>query len=80
MPLEEEIWLESIRLERRAGNEKMAESLMAKVLKDIPASGLLWAEEISTCSKTAQKSKSVEALKRCDNTQPSSCFHMPLNP
>jgi pre-mRNA-processing factor 6 len=31
MPLEEEIWLESIRLERRAGNDKMAESLMAKV-------------------------------------------------
>ena len=36
MPLEEEIWLESIRLERRAGNEKMAESLMAKVTTIAP--------------------------------------------
>ena len=33
----------------------------------MPASGLLWAEEISTCPKPQQKSKSVEALKRCDN-------------
>lgn len=40
---------------------------MAKALQDCPASGLLWAEEITTCNKAQQKSRSVEALKRCDN-------------
>ena len=61
------LWLESIRLERRTGNEKLAESLMAKALQECPNSGILWAEDLITCHKAQQKSKSVDALKKCDN-------------
>ena len=59
LPQNEDIWLESIRLERRNGFEKLAESLSAKAIKQFPLSGILWAEEILTCPKTAQKSKYV---------------------
>lgn len=67
LPENEELYLEAIRLERRAGNEKLAESLMAQALQICPKSGILWAEEILTCPKPSQKSKSVDALKKCDN-------------
>jgi pre-mRNA-processing factor 6 len=67
LPDNEELYLEAIRLERRAGNDKLAESLMAQALQLCPKSGILWAEEILTCPKTSQKSKSVDALKKCDN-------------
>jgi len=40
---------------------------MAKAIQDCPNSGLLWAEEVSTCAKTAQKQKSIDALAKCDN-------------
>ena len=30
------LWLESIRLERRAGNDKLAQTLMARALQDCP--------------------------------------------
>jgi pre-mRNA-processing factor 6 len=63
----EHLWLESIRLERRHGNDRLAENLMARALQECPTSGILWAEEILTCPKPQQKSKSVEAHKRCDN-------------
>lgn len=38
-PNNEELLLENIRLERRHGNDKLAESLMAKALQDCPNSG-----------------------------------------
>jgi pre-mRNA-processing factor 6 len=67
MPKNEKLWLESIRLERGSGNPKNADNLMARALQECPSSGLLWAEEVLTCSKPQQKSKSVDALKHCDN-------------
>lgn len=66
-PKDEHLWLELIRLERRYNNEKLAENLMARALQECPNSGILWAEEILTCPKSQQKSKSVEGHKRCDN-------------
>ena len=60
-----ELWLESIRLERRARNEKLAETLMARALQECPTSGRLLAENISTAPKVQQKSKSADAIKRC---------------
>jgi pre-mRNA-processing factor 6 len=65
-PRHELLMLENIRLERRAGNDKLADSLLAKALQECPTSGILWAEDLSTCSKHQQKSKSVDALKKCD--------------
>eukprot|EP01038_Epipyxis_sp_PR26KG_P008362 gene8362-11314_t len=67
LPGNDLIWLECIRLERRSNNEKLAENLMAKALQECPKSGILWAEDILTCRKPLQKSKSIDALKKCDN-------------
>ena len=67
LPTADLLWLEAVRLERRAGNDKLAESVMAKALQACATSGVLWAEDVMTCPKPAQRSKSVDALKRCDN-------------
>lgn len=66
-PANEQLWLETIRLERRNKNEKLAETLMARALQECPHSGILWAEELLTCPKPAQKSKSIDALKKCND-------------
>jgi pre-mRNA-processing factor 6 len=60
-----ELWLETVRLERRAGNNKLAETLMARALQECPSSGLLLAENITTAPRVEQKSKSADAIKRC---------------
>ena len=60
-----ELWVEAIRLERRAGNDKLAISLMARALQEIPSSGFLLAENITTSQRVEQKSKSADAIKRC---------------
>eukprot|EP00934_Nitzschia_sp_Nitz4_P007841 Nitzschia sp. Nitz4//scaffold257_size48314//42683//45577//NITZ4_007096-RA/size48314-processed-gene-0.38-mRNA-1//1//CDS//3329544469//7831//frame0 len=64
-PKSPELWLESIRLERRANNAKLAETLMARALQDCPSSGELLAETILTAPRVEQKSKSTVAIKRC---------------
>jgi len=61
------LFLEAVRLERRAGQERLAENLLARALQECPASGVLWAEDILTAPRPAQKRKSVEAVRRCDN-------------
>lgn len=60
-----ELWLEAIRLERRAGNEGLANTLMARALQECPSSGPLLAENIRTAPRVEQKSKSADAIKRC---------------
>lgn len=64
-PKNPELWLEAVRLERRAGNEKLAVSLMARALQECPLSGLLLAENITMSSRVEQKSKSADAIKKC---------------
>lgn len=64
-PKTPELWLEAIRLERRAGHAKLAETLMARALQECPNSGLLLAESILTAPRVEQKSKSTVAIKRC---------------
>src|SRR3546814_5690108 len=66
LPNEPEVWLESVRLERRAGSA-LVQSVMARALQQCPTSGILWAEEVLTADKAAQKSKSSMAVQRCDN-------------
>ena len=68
IPKNDVLWLESVKLERRSGNEKLAESLMAQAMHECTSNcGLLWAHEVLACPKHQQKSKSVDALKKCDN-------------
>eukprot|EP00899_Mesostigma_viride_P008244 jgi/Mesvir1/17420/Mv08704-RA.1 len=62
-----ELWVAAIRGEVAAGNDKVAESLLAKALQDCPTSGKLWAEAIAMAPRPMRRSKSVDALKRCDN-------------
>jgi len=64
-PKNPELWLESVRLERRAGNTKLSDTLLAKALQECPSSGLLLAESIRVAPRVEQKSKSSQAIKRC---------------
>ena len=64
-PKNPELWLEAVRLERRAGNEKLAVSLMARALQECASSGLLLAENITMSPRVEQKSKSADAIKKC---------------
>lgn len=66
-PKDDKLWLETIRLERRHNNDKLAENLMARALQECPNSGILWAEEVLTCPKPQQKSKSMDAIKKCND-------------
>ena len=62
-----QLWVEAIRLEWRAGLKDIASTLLAKALQDCPNSGLLWAETIFMADRPQRKSKSVDALKKCEH-------------
>eukprot|EP00191_Tetraselmis_sp_GSL018_P019287 CAMPEP_0177592198 /NCGR_PEP_ID=MMETSP0419_2-20121207/8425_1 /TAXON_ID=582737 /ORGANISM="Tetraselmis sp., Strain GSL018" /LENGTH=893 /DNA_ID=CAMNT_0019083035 /DNA_START=192 /DNA_END=2870 /DNA_ORIENTATION=- len=66
-PKNEELWLAAVQTEQRCGNAKAAEVLLAKALQDCPASGRLWAEAVAMAPRPQRRSKSVDALKRCNN-------------
>ena len=59
--------LEAIRLELRADKKSIALGLMAKALQDCPNAGVLWAESIFMESRPQRKTKSVDALKKCEH-------------
>lgn len=61
------LWLESVRIESRAGLKDVAEVLMAKALQECPQSGVLWAEAIFMEGRAQRKTKSVDALKKCEH-------------
>ncbi|KAI4124504.1 MAG: hypothetical protein LQ338_004767 [Usnochroma carphineum] len=65
-PKNERLWLESVRLERRAGNLSAAKNLMARALQptECQKSGPLWAERIWHLEpRTQRKPLSLEAVK-----------------
>lgn len=62
-----ELWLEAVRVEVRAGFKEIAQTLMAKAMQECPASGILWAEAIFMEPRPQRKTKSVDALKRCEH-------------
>ncbi|EEB15596.1 pre-mRNA splicing factor, putative [Pediculus humanus corporis] len=66
-PKNAELWLEAIRIESRAGLKDIANNLMAKALQECPNSGILWAEAIFMESRPQRKTKSVDALKKCEH-------------
>ena len=45
---------------------KAADAVLAKALLELPDDGSIWAEAIVTAPRPTRKSKSVDALKRCD--------------
>ena len=66
-PKSPELWLEAIRVEVRGGNQPMARALLAKGLQECPSSGLLWSEAILMEPRPTRKSRSTDALKKCEN-------------
>ncbi|XP_013768209.1 pre-mRNA-processing factor 6 [Pundamilia nyererei] len=66
-PQTAELWLESVRLEYRAGLKNIANTLMAKALQECPNSGNLWAEAVFLEARPQRKTKSVDALKKCEH-------------
>ncbi|MBN3281616.1 PRP6 factor, partial [Polyodon spathula] len=66
-PQNPELWLESVRLEYRGGLKNIANTLMAKALQECPNSGILWAEAVFLEARPQRKTKSVDALKKCEH-------------
>ncbi|KAF7062197.1 hypothetical protein CFC21_068825 [Triticum aestivum] len=66
-PATPELWLAAIRAELGHGNNQEADSLLAKALQECPTSGVLWAAAIEMVPRPQRKSKSSDALKRCDH-------------
>uniref|UniRef100_A0AAY4EQ66 Pre-mRNA-processing factor 6 n=1 Tax=Denticeps clupeoides TaxID=299321 RepID=A0AAY4EQ66_9TELE len=66
-PQSPELWLESVRLEYRAGLKNISNTLMAKALQECPNSGILWAEAVFLEARPQRKTKSVDALKKCEH-------------
>jgi len=61
------LWLESVRLEARAGNKVITQNQMARAIQECPTSGPLWAESIFLEAKPQRRTKSVDALKKCEH-------------
>ncbi|XP_055314139.1 pre-mRNA-processing factor 6 [Sitodiplosis mosellana] len=61
------LWLEAVRIELRAGLAEMAQTIMARALQECPQSGELWAEAIFMESRPQRKTKSFDALKKCEH-------------
>uniref|UniRef100_A0A3P8WU10 Pre-mRNA-processing factor 6 n=1 Tax=Cynoglossus semilaevis TaxID=244447 RepID=A0A3P8WU10_CYNSE len=66
-PQSPELWSESVRLEFRAGLKNIANTLMAKALQECPNSGILWAQAVFLEARPQRKTKSVDALKKCEH-------------
>ncbi|KAK6173698.1 hypothetical protein SNE40_017104 [Patella caerulea] len=66
-PRSPELWLEAIRVENRAGLKNIASTLMAKALQECPNSGILWSEAIFMEPRPQRKTKSVDALRKCEH-------------
>lgn len=66
-PHNPELWLEAVRLEARAGLKEIAHKLMAKALQECPEAGILWAESIFLEAPPQRKTRSVDALKKCEH-------------
>ncbi|RLW00856.1 hypothetical protein DV515_00008467 [Chloebia gouldiae] len=66
-PKNPNLWLESVHLQYRAGLKNFANSLMAKALQECPSSGILWSDAIFLEVRPQRKTRSVDALKKCEH-------------
>nr|CAB3265193.1 pre-mRNA-processing factor 6 [Phallusia mammillata] len=66
-PMNPELWLASVRLEWNGNIKNIASSLMARALQECPTSGILWAEAVFIEARPQRKTKSVDALKKCEH-------------
>uniref|UniRef100_A0A1S4DKM0 Protein STABILIZED1-like n=1 Tax=Nicotiana tabacum TaxID=4097 RepID=A0A1S4DKM0_TOBAC len=66
-PQSPEPWLAAVQAEARHGYKREADVLMAKALQECPNSGILWAASIEMAPRPQRKTKSSDALKKCDH-------------
>jgi pre-mRNA-processing factor 6 len=67
-PQNDDLWLESIKLEKRANNVNTAKTMMATALRECARSGKLHAWNIMELeSRTQRKPRALEAIKRVEN-------------
>ncbi len=66
-PQNAELWLRSVRMEVKYGSQSQAMALMSRAIQECPSSGLLWADAIFMEPRPRRKTKSVDALKRCEH-------------
>ncbi|XP_064652796.1 pre-mRNA-processing factor 6-like [Lineus longissimus] len=66
-PHSPELWLEAVRVENRGGLKNIGQTLMAKAMQECGSSGILWAEAIFMEARPQRKTKSVDALKKCEH-------------
>jgi pre-mRNA-processing factor 6 len=62
-----ELWHAAIKIEKTAANYDVARALAARALQECPSSGVIWSDCISLEPVHARKSKSIDALKKCDS-------------
>lgn len=58
-PKNDQLWLEAIKVELRAGFKDVANAMLAKALQECPTSGILWAESIFLEPRPQRKTRSV---------------------
>lgn len=66
-PKNDLLWLESVRVEIRDGQQNKADTMISKALQECPKSGILWAEAIAMEKRAKRKSKVLVALRECDD-------------
>jgi len=66
-PATDQLWLKAIRIEAGAGLVDIAKAVLARALQECPNSGLLWAEAIAMEPTKMRKTKSVDAMKKCEH-------------
>lgn len=73
-PSTDVLWAESVGVEQRSGGEAQAKAMLARALQDCPSSGLLWSMAIWAEPRPTRKSRSTDALKKCQNSTESSAI------
>ncbi|CBY20302.1 unnamed protein product [Oikopleura dioica] len=68
-PASPELWKRAIELEKRVSGNEIADRLLSRAgaMQECAASGSLWAEAIECASRPARKTKSIDALKKCEH-------------
>ena len=66
-PTNDVLWLASVFLEKRNSSAEIADRLLSRAMQECNASGKLWAEAIESASRPARKTKSIDALTKCEH-------------
>ncbi|KAF8318392.1 putative pre-mRNA splicing factor prp1 [Clavulina sp. PMI_390] len=67
-PKDESLWLEAVQLEERTSGVQQAKAVLARGIQDCPTSGLLHALSVMYEPRQARKTRSVDALKKSNDS------------